>query len=57
MAFGLLGKDLGPMGLIGTMLNRDKNKGGGKAPATPGLGAGSMLLSRQDQRAPDPVAM
>lgn len=57
MAFGLLGKNLGPMGALGTMLNRDKSKGDGKAPAASGLGAGAALLSRQDQRARDPLAM
>jgi len=56
MAFGLLGKNLGPMGALGSLLNRDKKKPGSGTPAA-GLGAGSALLSRQDQRAPDPLAV
>ena len=47
---------LGPMGALGSLRNRDKKKPGSGTPAA-GLGAGSALLSRQDQRAPDPLAM
>lgn len=56
MAFGLLGKNLGPMGALGSLLNRDKKKPGSGTPVG-ALGAGAALLSRQDQRAPDPLAM
>jgi len=57
MAFGLLGKNLGPMGALGSLLNRDKKKPGDGVSGPAGLGAGAALLSRQDQRAPDPLAM
>jgi len=55
VAFGMLGKNLGPMGALGSLLDRSKTKPGGKP--SPALGAGASLLSRQDQRARDPLAM